>query len=191
MHLLPIVEGDGDLEAVPELVRRVLTDHGRHDVKVCRAHKRGELPKVLSRFDDYLRAALLEEAPILWVMDYDCEECNDHLQHTQGLRQRVAESDSSQRVEFVFMVQEFETLFLADHETSRRVFPDISVDLKFPVNPELVRNAKGALSKARPKGFAYKPTQHQKKLTAQLDLGRLRDRSDSFRRFEAALLRLI
>ena len=190
-QILPVVEGDGDLAAVPELMRRILQDCGQFDVQVCRAHRRGDLPKVLGRFDDYFRTALLEGAPILWVMDCDCTTCNDQARDLQQLKQLAQNIDANAAVEFVFMVQEFETLFLADHETTRSVFSDIPSEFVFPPNPELIRDAKGLLSKARPKGSAYKPTQHQARLSAQLNLNRLRQRSASFQHFEAAVHRLL
>jgi Domain of unknown function (DUF4276) len=190
-RILPIVEGDGDMLAVPELIRRVAADQGVHDVKVMRPHKRGELPKVLSRFDDYLATALLEQAPLLWVMDYDCADCTDRAGHVRELRKRATRLAPSVPVEFVFMVQEFETLFLADPETTRFVFKDIPATTAFPEDPERVRNAKGWLSQVRPKGSAYKPTQHQQKLAALIDLARLRSRSPSFVQFETAVSSLL
>jgi hypothetical protein len=191
MEVLAIVEGDGDLAAVPELIRRVCHEHGRYDVVVGRPHKRGDLPKVISRLENYLEVALLHDCPILWVLDYDCDECTDVQAHLVELRKRAAPVVGQTRVEFVFMVKEFETLFLADHATTRRVFPDIPGDLVFPTDPETIRDAKGWLSGARPKGFAYKPTQHQARLTSQVDLRVLRRGSPSFQRFEAAVIRLI
>lgn len=191
MQILPIVEGDGDIAAVPELIRRVAFDHGKFDIQIGRPHKRGDLPKVLGRFDDFLLTALLDQSPVLWVLDYDCEFCDDQSKHTSELARRASALAGSVPVEFVFMVKEFETLFLADEATTRLVFPDIPTDLQFPPNPDRIRDAKGWLSAARPKGSAYKATSHQKRITAQLDLVRLRQASESFRRFESAVLRLL
>ncbi len=190
-RILPIVEGDGDLAAVPVLLRRVLHDMNQFDVQVAPPQKRGELPRVLSRFDDFLQTALLERCPILRVMDYDCSECNDEAKHVALLPERANNVARGASIEFVFMVQEFESLFLADHETTRKVFADISSVCAFPVDPQSVRDAKGWLSRARPKGSAYKPTLHQGKLAAQLDLNRLRSRSKSFVRFQTAVERLV
>ena len=68
MRILPIVEGDGDMDAVPELIRRVAHDKGHFELTICRPHKRGDLPKIRGRFDDYFKTALLEGCPILWVL---------------------------------------------------------------------------------------------------------------------------
>ena len=190
-RILSIVEGDGDIAAVPELIRRIAIDNGHFDLTVCRPHKRGDLPTVRSRFDDYFRVALLEECPILWVMDYDCSDCDDQSADVTDLKARALGVAKNAQIEFAFMVQEFETLFLADHETTRRAFPDIDDSTRFPDKPEGVRGAKEWLSKARPKGSAYKPTQHQKRLTSQVNLARLRLRSPSFVRFELAVVTLL
>jgi Domain of unknown function (DUF4276) len=190
-RILPIVEGDGDMQAVPALIRRVAAAQGAHDLVVSPAQKRGELPKVLGRFEQYLQAALLEQSPILWVMDYDCDACTNQTEHVAALQARAKGIARQTPVEFVFMVQEFESLFLADERSTRQVFPDIPKDLGFPVDPESVRDAKGWLSKARPKGLAYKPTQHQAKMASQVDIDRLRSCSPSFVRFESAVTALL
>jgi hypothetical protein len=190
-RILPIVEGEGDLTAVPELIRRVAHDAGRFDLTVLQPHKRGDLPKVLQRLENDLRVAQLEGCPVLWVLDYDCETCTDLDRDLAKFRGRVADAMPTQRVEVAFMVKEFESLFLADHETTTAVFPDIPPDLEWPADPESVRGAKEWISKARPKGLAYKETMHQAKLAAQVDLARLRQRSPSFRRFEDAVMALL
>ncbi len=190
-RILPVVEGDGDLLAVPELVRRVARGLDHYDLTVERPHKRGDLPKVIARFDDFFKVALLEKCPILWVMDYDCADCDDQESHVKQLQARAASLAQGTPFEFVFLVQEFETLFLADHETTRKVFGDVPNAHLFPTDPETVRDAKGCLSKARPKGSTYKPTQHQLKLASQVDLARLQTRSPSFARFRTAIQRLL
>jgi hypothetical protein len=186
-RILPIVEGAGDLLAVPELVRRIAANLDRFDVEVLRPQIRGDLPKVRARFNTFLEVALLENASILWVVDYDCEDCKNVELDLVQLNAMANAAARGRRVRFALMVQEFETLFLSDHETTKRVFPDIAADMQFPVDPEGIRDAKGWISKARPKGLAYKPTQHQQRLAAQVDLGRLRTRSPSFVRFESAI----
>lgn len=190
-RILPIVEGDGDTTAVPALVRRIAEARGVYDLQLLPAHKRGELPAVRRHFDAYLGAALKFDAPILWVMDYDCDQCNAVEDDLIDLQQRARQAYAPQPVEFALMVKEFESLFLSDHESTRQLFPDIPAKTAWPVDAESVRGAKEWISKARPKGLAYKETVHQVKLVHQLDLDRLRERSPSFQRFEQAVLRLL
>ncbi len=191
MRILPIVEGDGDMQAVPALVRRIANDAARFDVEVLRPHKRGDLPKVRARFGDYFQTALLEQAPILWTLDYDCADCDDLERDMQDLQARAARYNPQVPVQFTFFVKEYESLFLADWDCVRAAFKDIPDGQSAPPDPEAVRDAKGWISKARPKGLAYKETTHQASLSAQLNLARLRERSPSFRRFEAAVLTLL
>jgi hypothetical protein len=190
-RIQPVVEGHGDLSAVPELIRRVAHANSRYDVQVLPAQKRGDLPTIKPRLERFLRVALQEGASVLWVLDYDCDDCTDVTRDLAALSAQAFAISMPQKAEFVFMVKEFESLFLADHETTRAVFPDIPPTTDFPADPESVRGAKEWLSKARPKGLAYKPTTDQAKLTSQLNFDRLRDRSPSFRRFEAAVLKLL
>lgn len=191
IRIQPIVEGQGDEAAVPELIRSVAHAHEHYDMQVLRAHRRGDLPTIKRRFEDHLRTALQDGAFVLWVMDYDCDECNDVERDLQMLHMQASAVTQTQKIEFALMVKEYESLFLADHETTRLVFPDIPETTVFPQNPESVRGAKEWLSKARPKGLAYKELTDQAKITSRLDLDRLRQRSPSFRRFETAVLNLL
>lgn len=190
-RLLPIVEGDGDIAAVPILVRRILEHHGIFDVKVLHPHRRGELVKVRSNFERFFKAALEEQAPILWVVDYDVAGCDCVVQDRHSLSSLAGQIRPGWPIEFAFMVREFETLFLADPAASRKVLKRIPDSCAFPDNPEHIRDAKGWLSQAMPKGFAYKPTVHQDKIVHALNLDSLRTTSPSFAHLERAVLRLI
>lgn len=179
------------MKAVPELIRRIAHARGIFDIKILSPHKRGELPVIKKRFDDFLKIALKEKVPILWAIDYDCAECTSVADDLADLYRRATASYVDQPVEFALFVKEFESLFLSDYESTCKAFPDIPTATAWPTNAESVRGAKEWISKARPKGLAYKETVHQVKLVHQLDLDRLRERSPSFQRFEQAVLRLL
>ena len=189
-RILPLVEGDGDAQAVPLLVRRLAHERQQFDVQVLPARKHGDLPKIRSNFERFYNAALLEGCPVLWVMDYDCESCDNVQRELDELRSRAVQVGMRQPTEFAFIVKEYEALFLADHETTREFFGDIPSNLTFP-EAETKRGAKEWLKRARPKGLSYKEATDQAKLTNRLDLTRLRERSPSFRRFEAAVIKLL
>lgn len=191
MDLLTIVEGDGEIAAVPALVRQVLTVHHRYDVSILKPHRRGEWPKAKKEFDRFFEVAMIEGAPILWVLDFDCDECLSVEDEVSWALDRARRIRNDVHFEMCFMVKEFESLFLADEGTTRSVFPDIPESFHFPADPEAVRDAKGWLAAARPSGSTYKPTMHQAKIAAQLNVAVLRERSPSFARFETSLLRLV
>lgn len=188
-RILPIVEGDGDLKAVPVLLRNLLTLHGLHETQILPPHKRGELPKVTAGFDNYFRMALKENAAILLVLDFDCENCDCPYQEAEKLYQRAQSIRSNWPFKIAFLVKEFESLFLAETQAAKNVLA-LPPGTKFPDEPETIRDAKGWLSKALPKGSAYKPTVHQAKITAHLNFEQLRKTSSDFRHLENSLLHL-
>jgi hypothetical protein len=188
IRLLPIVEGHGDLEAVPLLVRRVLHElHGRFDVEVLSAQRRGEWPRVKQDFERFFRSARLENAPILWVLDFDCADCIDHEKERGWGLAEAARLDPTGLVEIVFLVKEFESLFLWEARPLRDGFGEQIGDDALPAAPEEVRDAKGFVSNLLPKGRAYKPTTDQARIAQRLDLQVLQRRSPSFQRFESAI----
>jgi len=189
-RLLAIVEGDGDERAVPVLLRRILHTHSRFDVEVLRPQRRGELPKVKANFERFFGAAALEDAAILCLLDFDCAECVDVLKAEADMRTQAKKLRPEQLFEACFIVKEFESLFLWDGEAAKLALPLIPDAMQFPEIPEMIRDAKGWLSDAQPSGAAYKPTAHQAKVTSHLNLEKLATLSPSYKRLEAAVLRL-
>nr|WP_315465702.1 DUF4276 family protein [uncultured Rhodoferax sp.] len=189
-RLIAIVEGEGDERAVPELLRRILHAHERFDVEVLRPQRRGDLPKVRANFSRFLQTAALEDAAILCLLDFDCADCVDVIRAEEDMRDQAKKIRPDQLFDACFIVKEFESLFLSDPNSTKVALPLIPNGLEFPVEPELIRDAKGWLSDAQPSGAAYKPTAHQAKITAHLDLHILSERSPSYRRLETAVLRL-
>ncbi len=82
-RLLPIVEGQADVKAVPRLLDMVLKAHRRYEVKLLPAQRRGEFPTVVRSFENFFGAALKERAAILWVMDFDSDECRCPFEQAQ------------------------------------------------------------------------------------------------------------
>ncbi len=192
MRLLPVVEGDGDRVAVPLLLRRMLEE--RHQVfncKVLTPHVRGELPGVRRNFDNWFKTAIKEQAGILWVLDFDCADCDCVKYEAESLKQRAQEIHADWPFEIAFLVKEFETFFLCDSESTRSVLKAIPAATIFPQDAETVRGAKEWLSGAMPKGVAYKPMTHQAKISAALRLDFLCEHSPSFSHLDNALQRLI
>lgn len=190
-RLLMIVEGQADACAVPLLVRNIVQSHGIFDVKLLPAQRRGEHPSVVRQFENYFLAAIKEEAPILWVMDFDAKEYDCPYREAAGLIQRAHTLRPGWPLKVAFLVKEYETLFLYDEQATRAVFPDIPKQVEFPTSPETIRGAKEWLSDQRPRGKAYKETVHQEKITARLNLELLRSKSRDFAHLERAVLALI
>ena len=192
MRLLPIVEGDGDKMAVPLLLRRMLAErHGIHNCKILKPHVRGDLPTVRKNFENNFKAALKENAAILWILDFDCDDCKCVKKEADALLARANEIHPKWPIEIAFMVQEYETLFLSDKIATRSVLKSIPADIDFPADPESIRGAKEWLSRAMPKGVTYKETIHQAKNTSALNFDHLLNHSPSFIHLDRALTRII
>lgn len=189
--ILPIVEGEGDKSAVPLLIRKILAAHKLHDINVLTPQRRGDFPKVSRYFDDYFQVAIKEKAPILWVLDYDCEQCDCPKRDAEKLQKRGWEINPNILFKVAFMVKEFESLFLCDIEAVAQVFADVNRQDLHTNRPEAVRGAKEKISSARPKGFAYKETIHQAKIVDKLNFATLRLHSPSFVHLEKAILYLV
>ena len=63
----------------------------------------------------------------------------------------------------------------------------IAKDASAPANPELKRDAKGALEEFMPSGASYAPTIHQQKLSAVFDMSLAHRRNRSFRKLTKAV----
>jgi len=164
-----VVEGHGEVESVPALVRRIAQqlDPGLvvvipHPVRVTKSKllKPGELERAAQL------AALNagENGGILVVLDSD-EDCPALLGPELLGRVRGARGDLPSAV--VLAKKEFESWFLASAESLRghRGLPD---DLESPDQPEEISGAKEWLSSQIPSG-AYASTVDQASLTHALD----------------------
>lgn len=189
-RLLPIVEGEGDERAVPDLLRRILHSHDKFDVEILKPHRRGSLPKVKTNFSRYFQAAALESAAVFLILDFDCEFCHDVRAEEAEFRAMAEVERQGHPFDVCFIVKEFESLFLWDAVAARAALPLIKDDTTFPAAPENIRDVKGWLSSVQPSGATYKPTAHQAKLVAHLNLENLHANSPSYQRLEAATLRL-
>lgn len=189
-RLLPIVEGHGEIPAVPILIRNILAARGIQDVQPLPAWRKGEYPSVTKNFDSIFLAAIKECAPILWIMDFDSKGYDCPVKEAQSLLARAEKLRPGWPIDIAFLVKEYETLFLIDEAATRKVLTDIPAKAVFPEFPEQIRGAKEWLSAQRPSGMAYKETVHQVKITSNLNLDLLRSRSADFAHLERAVIAL-
>jgi hypothetical protein len=177
----PIVEGQGDVAAVPVLLRRIASevepDRGievRRPIRVARDKvvKDGEL----ERFVELARRTAGAGGAVLIVLDAD-DDCPKDL--APALLTRAQAGRPGDEIRVVLANREFEAWFLAGAMSlrGRRGLPD---DLEPPPDPEAIRDAKGWLQTRRTDGFAYSPTTDQPALAAIVDLHAARATSPSF-----------
>ena len=181
LNLGCIVEGSGEVQAVPLLLRRIQCELAPDlDLRIPRPWhigryklvKAGELEAAIER----LVRQLPPPRAILVLVDAD-DDCPAELGPQLTLRAKHARSDVATGV--VLAKREFEAWFLAAIESlgGRR---GLAQDLKVVSDPESMRDAKGALTRNMAGSQAYSPVPDQSALTAVFDMKLARQRSDSF-----------
>lgn len=164
-----VVEGEGELQALPVLIRRLAYAHEIYDVRVAESFL---LPRPKFMIPEEFELAIEVQARrvdgpggVLALLDAD-DDCAGEL---------VERIRSSYRGKHKFVVvvavREYESLFLAGNVS----------------NPEEIRDAKRLV---RALTGAYKATRHQPKLSAALDLELARE-CRWFRKLERELLGIL
>lgn len=128
--IIPIVEGDGDVEAVPLLLRRLLDLRQRWDWSIGRAKKAGGLTIVKRDLGRFLRYAQLEPdcGGVLILVDLD-EGCPRAA--AEDLVRRAKSILLPYPVAIVLAHREYEGWLLASAETLAGAY-DLPADLTAP-----------------------------------------------------------
>jgi hypothetical protein len=166
-----IVEGQGELEAVPILVRRLgqrlapeLTVHIPRPIRIPKSKllRQGELERAVE-----LAARMGSPVDgILIILDSD-DDCPAELGPALLARARQARADVP--IGVVLAKREFEGWFLAAAQ-SLAGYRGLAVNLRAPADPEAVRGAKEWLSEHMDSLHPYVPTLDQPACAAHMDL---------------------
>ena len=186
----PIVEGQGEVEAVPILLRRILDVLGIWDVRIapplrCARQKivqEDSLKRMVSfaNSGDDIQATL-----ILFDLDDDCAR-----NLIPSIKRWCAEIATDTPCAIVLARREYEAWFLAAIESlrgKRGIVPDAMPE----VDPEAKRGAKEALRLRMPKNRAYNETADQPALTAVFDMETAYRQASSFRKLVSELCRIL
>ncbi|MEZ4360647.1 MAG: DUF4276 family protein [Kofleriaceae bacterium] len=183
-----IVEGHGEVEAMPVLLRRVAAALGVA-VQATRPFRvpRHQLIKEaeLQRTVEAVARRVGTDGPILIVLDADDDCIRDRA---ASMLDQARATRRDRELAVVLPNREFEAWFLASIESLRgraRVRPDAC----WPGEAESVRDAKGALQSLM--AGTYSPTVDQPALAALMDLELARQRSRSFDKLWRDLARLL
>jgi hypothetical protein len=191
LQMACIVEGHGDVRAVPILVRRIaaeidpaITLHVLPPLRVPRFKlaKEGELERAVE-----LAARKTAGAGAVLVLVDSEDDCPATKAPELLQRARAARSDVPAAV--VLAKREYEAWFLAAAE-SLRGHRGLAQDLTTPAQPEEIRGAKEWLRHRMPADMKYRETLDQLALTAVFDLAAAR-RADSFDKCYREITRLL
>lgn len=181
--IVSIVEGDGEVKALPKLLHRVAAQLSVAQLLTPTPMRipRGKIVCAggIERAADAAAIRVKGHGGVLVLLDAD-DDCPARLGPDLLLRARSVRSDI--RFEVVLANREFEAWFLAA-AASLAGQHGFREDLLPPTDPELPRDCKGWLTKQRSRGQPYKETVDQTALTSAFDLKTARENSPSFDKF--------
>ena len=189
--IVPIVEGPGEVEAVPKLLSKIFLHLGHYDLVSSRAKKASgsSIIKDSAELERLLSAAEEEDnvLGILILIDAD-DECPFTL--AAQIAGMIKAISTKYFVEVVVANREYEVWFLASLSTVRGEF-GIAPACEFSGNIEEKSDVKGWLTKQMPKGKPYKETTHQVLMTQKINVATAHQNSRSFRRLVHAVELLV
>jgi hypothetical protein len=182
IQIAAIVEGHGECEAVPILIRRIAQDIDPGfvptvlpplRVPVNKLLKEGEIERSIT----FTARKLQGKGGIIVIVDCDWDN-GCPAEDGPALLERAKTARNDLPISVILAKKEFEAWFLAAATSLRgkRGLPD---NLEPPEDPESIRGAKEWLSRKMPEGRSYTETTDQPALTAEFDMNVART-ADSF-----------
>jgi len=181
VFLAPIVEGHGEIEAVPTLLRRIAKEcNGTVQINNPIRVKSGSFLNNNDYFSRMVSLAAAKAAQntgfVLILLDCD-DECPAVLGPRILERARNVRGDVG--IIVVLLYREYETIFLTAAASLRGHF-GLPPNLQPPADPTSIRNAKGWLGNYM--DVAYDPILHQRELSRLFDMTQAKQ-NHSFNRF--------
>lgn len=182
VKIAAIVEGHGECEAVPILIRRIARDIDPGfvpnvlqplRVSVNKLLKEGEIERSIT----FTARKLQGKGGIIVIVDCDWDN-GCPAKDGPALLKRAKTARNDLPISVILAKKEFEAWFLAAAE-SLRGKKGLPNDLEPPEDPESIRGAKEWLSDRMPPSKSYTETTDQPALTAEFDMNIART-SDSF-----------
>lgn len=180
---MPIVEGPGDVQAAPVLLRKILSDYLKcYDIGVVKPKKAGGRSALdraggIEKFIEYA-STTPNCGGILVLVDSDEDCARDWAKRTCD---RCREVGVPVPIAVVCAVREYEAWFLASLD-SIRGSGQFNQEIHYDGNPEALGGVKEWFTQQMPPGRAYKETIDQASITSLIDISLARDNSRSFRR---------
>jgi hypothetical protein len=191
IYIAPIVEGHGEVEALPPLLHRIVAALGYQRQLLVNPPIRIKTGSFLNDFEYRKKMILLASAKaaerqgtVLILLD-----CEDQCPAELGpilLRQAI-EIRSDVRMLIALSYREYETWFLAAAR-SLRGHRGLPTNLEAPSNPEAIRGAKEWLGQRME--TPYDPIVHQAEFSRMIDLDQARSNA-SFDRLYSRISELI
>lgn len=182
IRIASIVEGDGEVKALPILIRRICAWKAPHQTINPLPPVRVRRDRFLNKDDEFRKQLLLcagkcgSDGSILIVLDAD-DDCPAML--GAEILARANTVAPHRKVSVVLANKEFEAWFIAAAH-SLNGFRELSIDTDESIDPEKYRNAKGWLE--RHMKSSYKEVLDQPAFAAKFDLSTAFGNSRSFQK---------
>jgi hypothetical protein len=187
--IVPIVEGPGEVAAVPVLINGILRSLGEHTVFVAapkNAHGKGNLTKP-GGLERFVELAELERdcGAVLILVDSD-DECPVEL--ARAFVGRLQQRGVARPTVVVCAARAYETWLIAGNDEVVRKIASAHPSVERAIDDvDSIRGPKGKIDATFPSGTAYRETIDQESMTRSLDLDLALQRSRSFRRLHTAI----
>ncbi len=183
VRIIPIVEGHGEIEAVPVLIRRIARDIDPgfvpHVLSPIRVHANLLLKAGgLERSINLAALKLGGVGGIVLIIDCDWENCCP-AKEGPSLKDRARNSRPDMPIAVILAKKEYEAWFIAAI-SSLKAKLGLTNDLESPEDPESIRDAKGWINNNLFFKYGYSETEDQPTLTELFDMAAARCFSDSF-----------
>ncbi len=190
ISIVPIVEGQSEVESVPVLIRRLRDGWGIFNLEIGKP-VRAKRYQIVKEGELERRVTLAMTRPnchaIVVVLDAD-DDCPKEL--APQLLNRARSVAQSVPISVVLPKSELESWFVGSIESLRGKH-GISVNASSPENPEDIRGAKGFLTNVMERHRHYIETTDQPALAKVFDLDQARRSCRSFRKFYEDLYEIV
>ena len=183
--IIAVVEGHGEENAVPSLIRRILFERfGIYDIGIGESKVTKSKGRLIRKLEEFIGHAVKDGcSAILVLVDAD-EDCPVEL--ASSLARRAAALNAPVPIAVVCAKSEYETWFICSLSDSEgdgiRQNLGLQSSAVCPENAESIRDAKGWLTNHTRRNHRYSPRTDQDDLTHHIAIDLVREKSRSFRR---------
>jgi hypothetical protein len=183
-HPVLLVEGDGDKEAVPFLLRRMFPEAGCIECfPAARPIMCGDIPKLrrVGELEKYIQYGCNRADGDSVILIVDCDDgCPATTALEFSYRVSAIANTARKKVGIAFMYREFENIFLNSLRELEQAYPELQWALPPDVDIQWddIRAAKGTLNNLM-RNHYYKETRDQARFVSALNIAMLRTRSRS------------
>lgn len=194
MEIACIVEGDGEVAALPTLIQRIIASESPGAFVPVAARLRWPRSRLVTRpyLEQAIRIAAERATPagaILVLLDAD-DDCPATLGPQLLDWATTARQDMHGRIAVVLANREYESWFVASAD--RLGGPDgLRAGVGVPGDSESRRGAKEWLTQNMTRGGRYRPTTHQLLFSQRIAIRETRERSPSFDKLCRDIRRLV